>query len=296
MNEDKKQSGIPRVSVLMTVYNAAPFLKESIGSILAQTFSDWELVIVNDGSTDESASILSAYQDHRIRVFSFEKNIGRTPALRYGFDRARAEYIAVMDADDIAYPSRLARQADFLDQHSTVVMVAGWQELMGMDGQRKGGFEPPSTKQELYDCLGETNVLGHSTLMYRKKAVSAVGGYPSRYVVAQDFALILLLAQYGEIAVIGEYFLKVRLFPGSMMRSGKYNLIMAQEDLELKRQAGKILPLSARGRKLNRMAIAKCELRCGRLLLTRGRFLSAIKMIVAGFFHLILLKISVRDE
>src|SRR3972149_9086486 len=105
---------MPMVSVLMTIYNAEPYLRAAIDSLISQTFPDWELIAVENGSTDGSLSVLKDYADPRVRVFQQKKNIGRTPALRFAFDQARGDYVAVLDADDISSPDRLARQVAFL--------------------------------------------------------------------------------------------------------------------------------------------------------------------------------------
>ena len=107
----------PRVSVLMTIYNAEPYLKEAIDSIVAQTFGEWELIAIENGSSDGSRAILDSYQDERIRCFCLPENIGRTPALRYAFEQAGGEYIAVLDADDVSHPERFKKQVEYLDQH-----------------------------------------------------------------------------------------------------------------------------------------------------------------------------------
>ena len=274
----------PRVSVLMTVYNAAPFLRESIGSVQAQSFSDWELVIVDDGSTDASASILAACTDPRIKIFSFARNIGRTPALRYAFDHAAGEYIAVLDADDRSHPARLKRQVEFLDRQQDVVLVGSWAEHIDKRGAVTGTWEPPVKTDALNDLTGWRDPFVHSSVMFRKKEAAAAGGYPEEYVYAQDFALILQLIQKGKAAIIGEHLCQLRMGDGSMTFSGKYRLAIAREELSLMRYAGKILPLSPEGRYLNRRAAAKGEFRYGRALFLQGRLFAGIGGMARGLF------------
>jgi len=108
---------MPKVTVLMPVYNAEKYLKEAIGSILGQSFSDFEFLIINDGSTDSSVKIIKSYDDPRIRFIANEKNLGVIPTLNKGFALAQGEFIARMDADDISLPKRLELQADFMDKH-----------------------------------------------------------------------------------------------------------------------------------------------------------------------------------
>src|SRR3990172_57674 len=139
---------MPMVSVLMTIYNAEPYLRAAIDSLISQTFPDWELIAVENGSTDKSMSVLKDYSDHRVRVFPLEKNIGRTPALRLAFEQARGDYIAVLDADDISAPDRFARQVEFLDQHTDVALVASWAQQIDEHGKVFDVFEPPANQEE----------------------------------------------------------------------------------------------------------------------------------------------------
>lgn len=275
----------PRVSVLMTIYNAAPFLRESLDSLMAQSFPDWELIAVENGSTDESPRILASYGDPRIRVFSFAENIGRTPALRHAFDQARGEYIAVLDADDMAYPERFARQAAFLDSHSETVLVGSWARQINVKSQVFNTWEPPTDSDALHECLGWIDPIVHSSAMFRRAAAVKAGGYPAAYVYSQDFALILALALQGRLAVIGEHLCKVRIFNGTMSSSSRYRMEVAREGLLLMRHAGRVLPLSKSAQNRNRCSVAKYEIRCGLALYRRGEIFSGLKMMVGAFWH-----------
>lgn len=275
-------SPAPRVSILMTVYNAEPYVRESINSLVAQTFLDWELIAVDDGSMDASLSILKDYSDPRVRVFPLTKNIGRTPALRFAFDQARGDYIAVLDADDISSPDRLARQVEFLDQHSDVALVASWAQHIDEHGKVFDVFEPPSNQEELQDCLGWTNPIVHSSAMYRRQLAQAVGGYPEDIVWAQDFGLILALAQRAKVAMIADYLCQLRVLAASMTRSKKNQILVAAEAILLFRRAADTLQLSTKARRLNRRAIATAEIKLGIASLRNNSFWVGIKMILHG--------------
>ncbi|MEI8011087.1 MAG: glycosyltransferase family 2 protein [Candidatus Omnitrophota bacterium] len=250
---------IPRVSVLMTIYNTASFLRQSIESLLAQSFTDWELIALENGSTDDSPSILLSYADPRIRVFSFSKNIGRTPGLRHAFDQARGEYIAVLDADDVSRYDRLTRQVAFLDAHPETVLVGAWAEHMDEQGRVFDRWEPPADPGKLLDIIARRNPIVHSSAMYRRSQALCAGGYPLAYTYAQDFALILALARQGQVTVIPEHLCRLRVFPGSMTRSGEYYLTFLREELALLKYAGKTLSFSLTGRVINILKVLKCQ-------------------------------------
>ena len=272
----------PRVSVLMTIFNAERYLEEAIDSVLTQQFSDWELIAVDDGSTDQSTEILLALDDPRVRVFVLPKNIGRTPALRYAFEQARGEYIAVLDADDIAFQGRLVRQVEFLDNHAEVVFVGSWTEIIDEAGLRICTLEPPTDSEKLIDCLGWANPMVHSSAMYRSAAASKVGGYPEEFAYAQDIALVQLLSQHGKLAIIDQVLCRWRTSPQSLTSSRRNRLIIACEQVALWRYAAQSLPLSSQARRLNRLAIAKAEVRYGLVMLEDKTVLLALGNIFRG--------------
>ena len=123
---------IPRVSIIMPVYNTAPYLKEAVDSILNQSFSDFEFIILDDASQDVSASILDSYSDSRIMRYTSDKNIGLANILNIGLDMARGEYIARMDSDDISLPFRLQTEVDYLDSHPKIDLVSCGMQQFGL--------------------------------------------------------------------------------------------------------------------------------------------------------------------
>ena len=283
MMEAPQDKSTPRVSVLMTIFNAEAHLKEAIDSIITQAFSDWELIAVDDGSTDQSTEILSTYDDPRVRIFVFPENIGRTPALRYAFERARGEYIAVLDADDVALPERLGREVEFLDNHADVVLVSSWIQIVDERGLIIGTSEPRMNSKELHDSLGWANPTAHSAMMYRSDAASKVGGYPEEFAYAQDRELVVALAQYGKLAIIKEFLCQWRISPKGMTSSRENRLLNAYENLMSWRYALRLLPLSARARSLNRLATARAEIRYGLVLLMDKTDFSGFAQILKGF-------------
>ena len=272
----------PRVSVLMTIYNADPYLKEAIDSILTQKFSDWELIAVDDGSTDQSTEILSTYDDPRVRVFTLPENTGRTPALRYAFEQVRGEYIAVLDADDVALPGRLARQVEFLDNHDEVVIVGSWVQIIDETSRITSTLELPTNSEEIHDCLGWATPMAHSSVMYRSAVASKVGGYPEEFAYAQDLALMQALAKNGRLANIDDFLCQWRVSTKSMTHSGRYRLLIPCEQLKLYRDAVEFLPLSARARRLNHLVTAKAEVKYGFAMLREKTVFAGLGNILRG--------------
>lgn len=270
----------PRVSVLMTVYNAAPWLREAIDSILDQTYPEWELIVIENGSSDASPDILASYSDPRLRVVGLRENMGRTPALRHAFDLARAEYIAVLDADDVAEPTRFAKQVAFLDSNSEVAVVGTWALRIDGDGDEVGRWSPPTDSTQLRDELGFSNPIVHSAAMYRAAMARDVGGYPPEYPYAQDSALWLRLAERAPIAMIGDYLSRHRTLPGGMTRSKESRVIVSRDSLSLLEYAAQHLPLAPWARRRNREERTIAECRYGIALLRTHRFGPAFRVLV----------------
>jgi glycosyltransferase involved in cell wall biosynthesis len=266
----------------MTIYNADPYLRIAIDSIIAQSYPDWELIAVENGSTDTSMSVLKNYSDSRVRVFPLEKNIGRTPALRFAFDQARGDYIAVLDADDISSPDRLARQIEFLDRHPDVALVGSWGQHIDEHGKVFDVFEPPSNQEQLKDCLGWTNPIIHSSAVYRRQLAQEVGGYPADIVWAQDLGLTLALAQRAKIAMIPDYLCQLRVLTASMTRSKKNKILIASESLLLFKRAADTLQLSPKARRLNRRAMAIAEIKLGVAILKTDSVRAGLEMVLNG--------------
>lgn len=274
---------VPRVSVLMTVYNAAPWLREAIDSVVSQTYTEWELVVIENGSTDASPEILASYSDSRIHVIRVHENMGRTPALRHAFDLACAEYIAVLDADDVAEPTRFAKQVAFLDTNTDVSVVGSWARRIDGEGREVGRWTPPTDSAQLHDELGYENPIVHSAAMYRATMAREVGGYPPQFPYAQDSALWLRLAARSRIGMIGEYLSCHRTLPSGMTRSKNARVIVSRDSLALLEYAAEHIPLSESARRRNREERTIAECRYGIALLHTRRVGAGLRLLFRAF-------------
>jgi len=266
----------------MTVYNAGPYLREAIESILGQDFFDWEAIIVENGSTDASPAIIGEYSDSRLRVFSMGKNIGRIAALRFAFDQVRGEYIAVLDADDVASPDRFAKQVALLDREVEVALVGSWTQFIDENGEVFDEFKPPVTERELQDSLGWLNPIVHSSAMYRTELARRVGGYSPDFAWGHDFALTLALAQGAKIAMIDKFLCQLRVLATSMTRSPETQLLVANENLLLFQRARKQLFLDENGLRLNGRSVAFAKILLGIAMIKNGSIFEGLAMIVCA--------------
>ncbi len=208
----------PTISVLLPVYNAELYVDEAIKSVLAQTFDDFELLVLDDGSTDRSLLILREYEakDRRVRVFSRE-NRGLVASLNELIAKARGRYLARMDADDICMPDRFKNQAAFLDSFPDHVLVGGWIELMNAAGQPIGVLRSPTSHEDIDRThLSGYSSIWHPTAMVRRFAIINAGCYRSEFMHAEDLDLWLRLAELGKLANLRQVVLRYRLHAGSV--------------------------------------------------------------------------------
>jgi len=218
----------PEISVVMSVYNGAQHLRESMDSILSQEGVDLEFIVVNDGSTDNSGKILDEYaqKDNRVRVFH-QKNQGLTKALITGCAQVRGKYIARQDAGDISLPRRLISQKKALDKNPEVVFVSCWTEFFGPEWEPlyvvKGTSQVSSSSYILKDEQNGmfTGPTAHPSVMFRKQGYWAVGGYRKEFYYAQDWDLWYRLAEAGKFLIVPEILYRFHLMPGSLSGRSK---------------------------------------------------------------------------
>jgi glycosyltransferase involved in cell wall biosynthesis len=205
----------PRVSIVMAVYNGQAHLKEALDSLLDQTFTDFEVVLVNDGSTDDTHDIITSYTDSRIHLHDNPKNLGLIASLNTGLALAKGEYIARMDADDVALPARLERQVKFLDTHPHIGVCGTWIKTLGAGREYIERF--PVTHAEITSRLLFTNALAHPTVMFRAEiARNHHLTYSADYPHAEDYAFWVAWSKVTQLANLPEVLLRYRIHPNQI--------------------------------------------------------------------------------
>ncbi len=195
-----------KVSVVMSVYNDSAHLKEALESVLNQTFFDFEFLITDDGSTDESSKILDEYaaKDARVKVLH-QTNIGLTKTLNSSIKKASGIYIARMDSDDVSLPNRLVEEVKFLDSHSEVAAVSCFAKVIDAEGKEIGEHRPGVAHEEIKKLIFFSGQLCHPAVMFRKDAFLALGGYDENFRYAQDLELWFKFIAKYKVANIPEF-------------------------------------------------------------------------------------------
>lgn len=206
----------PVVSVVTAVYNGADYLPECLESILAQSFSRFEMLVVDDASTDETARLVEEFarRDARVHLLRNRRNLGRAVSRNRALEVARGKYVAILDGDDVALPHRLEAQVDFLDRRPGIFLVAGRAERVTEAGEFLKLSELIGDEKKLRSELGRRNMLIHSTVMFRRDPGTA---YREKFAYAQDYDLFLqVLARGDRIQMMGATVARYRHNPSAV--------------------------------------------------------------------------------
>lgn len=211
MAEDLK---VPKISVIMPLYNGEKYLKEAIDSILNQTYSDFELLLINDASTDSTETIINSYHDYRIVYIKNEENLGLIKTLNKGLDLAKGEFIARMDQDDISLPERFEKQIAILEKNPEIGVCGTWFTLF-RENQKDWAVEHPESNDSIKIGLLTSCLIGHPTVMMRKKAI-ANHKYDTDYQASEDYELWTRLIRITQFYNIQESLLQYRFHDTNM--------------------------------------------------------------------------------
>lgn len=199
----------PKISVLTAVYKSAELICPAIESVLNQTFDNFEWVIINDATPDNSIEIIESYNDPRIKIYHNDTNIGLAASLNKGLDLCTGEYIARMDTDDVCYPNRFEQQVKFMESHSEIAIAGSW---VNLTGEKKGVWKTPVKHEEIQCKLIFNSAIAHPTVMMRKVIIEKYGfRYDERLRRIQDYDLWVRASQIVKLANIPEVLLDYRI-------------------------------------------------------------------------------------
>ncbi len=229
----------PMVTVLMPVYNAGRYLGPAIESILQQTFRDFELLIVNDASTDGCEEILRSFSDNRIRVLENKNNLGLANSLNRGLQVAAGEFIARQDADDLSHPKRLESQVQFLRAHPDIALVGTQAIIIDESGRYKRVLldRPHEHIAIKWDLLFDNSFV-HTSVMFRKTIVrDNLGGYDPSYAACEDYELWSRVAEVCHVANLSHHLVSHRMHSSSKREGTQHSVKMQDLTKVVKRNA-----------------------------------------------------------
>lgn len=212
----------PRVTVLLAVHNGEPYVRDAVGSMLAQTYGDFEFVIVDDASTDTTIATIESFDDDRIRLLRNETNLGQVPSLNRGLRAAHGEIVVRIDADDVSAPSRIERQIEVLDANPRVGLVGSWMRLVDERGRRVGALH--KSLADYVDFVFHTLIMrvwvSHPAAAYRRAPAVALGGYDETTGPSEDKDLWRRLALEGwDARIVPEELVAYRLHDAQLSQT-----------------------------------------------------------------------------
>ena len=233
----------PLISIIIPTYNRADLLPEAVRSVIAQTFTDWELIVMDDSSTDNTEVIVDdfAQRDGRIRYFRHPKNVGIARNRNEGLAQAKGKLIAMLDSDDVWLDhDKLRMQAEYLASHPDCVLVGTFASVIDTEGRDIGTFEFATDDASIRAKMLARNQFVQSSLLYRKIPAMQVGGYDSSYTVADDYDLWLKMGSEGSLANIPRYATGYREHGGGITKTRR--VLAAREHLAIIRRHKKAYP------------------------------------------------------
>lgn len=265
-------STIPKVSVIIPAYNSARFLKEAIGSVFAQTYGDYEIIVIDDGSTDNTKEVLAPYLG-RIK-YIYQQNQGASSARNTGIRHSQSEYIAFLDADDIWLPEMLRIQVDYLNHNQKIALIyslALWIDVNGKPLNKKNRLKRSLPAGDVFNILYVRNfIITPSSVMIRKRILDIVGSFDESLTHAEDHELWLRIAREFKVFGIAKYLCKHRDTPQSLSKRNKENgfkcnIRVIEKYYKLSQDLGR--PIS---HALYKMAIGRFFFRVGKYHLAQG--------------------------
>ena len=234
----------PTLTVLLAVYNGEKYLRESLDSVLAQTFRDFEFLIIDDGSTDKTLSILQEYEakDSRIRLIS-RPNKGLTNTLNEGLSLARGEFLARMDADDFCQPDRFEKQVAYLREHPDCLLVGSRVQVIDPEGSPIRLMCDETTHEQIDAAhLNRQWPIVHPAVTMRMSGLRQIGGYRNMYNTLEDLDVFLRLAEIGKLANLPDVLLKYRQHFASVTHSREVQQMQIREAIYSEARARRGLP------------------------------------------------------
>lgn len=223
----------PKVTVLTTVYNGLPFIKEAIESVLSQTYTDYEYLIIDDASTDNSVECIMSYKDPRIRFIQNQKNLGVSNTFNKALATIKTPYVVRLDQDDVSLPNRLVEQISYLEKNPEISVVSSWEIIIDSSGKKIRNIKGQINNYGVF--LGKVllglSPIWHPSLAFRKKDLDSIGGFKTGYKMAEDFEVTSNFAiSRLNAAIIPNFHLLVRFHSTSQSAQdfGKQAFVMSK--------------------------------------------------------------------
>ena len=221
-----------KVSILMTFFNEEKFIQRSLKSLINQSFRNWEAIVIDDCSTDNSADIIKKFKDQRIKYFKLQQHKGRTSALNFGLQKCKGRFISILDADDFYFKNKLKKQIKLLKKDKEIKFLASWGKLIDSEGKKITIFKTPKNIEKIKKKLFTTNIIGHSSVIYDKNFAEKNNLIPYKYDYAVDYELTLKFLKITKVHVIPESLVAFTFRGDSVSYLNKNKIKVIKDDLK----------------------------------------------------------------
>lgn len=236
----------PLVSILINCYNSANYISRAINSVINQTYNNWELIIWDDGSTDNTVNIIKNFKDDRIRLFLQEKNLGLCKSRLNVIEKINGSLVSILDADDYFESEKISKQINVFKNKKDVALCTTWTKFYDENLSIKKIFKSDLNNNDLKKKLLFHNIIPHSSIMYKKEAAIEVGWYSKNYEYSQDYDLTLKLIQKNDIHLIKEHLTNIIQPKDNMSNSPYFKKIRIEENLKLLKNNLKFFEISSK--------------------------------------------------
>jgi glycosyltransferase involved in cell wall biosynthesis len=223
----------PKVTVVIAVYNGSSYVLQAIRSILNQSYKQFEIIIVNDNSTDNTKKIIKNIKSSKIKLINLNKNLGPYKCLDIGFKKARGKYIAILDSDDLAHRNRLSAQTKILDNETGTALVASWYTKIDQKNKIIEKVKMPPSDKGLFDISFPcNNLICNSSVMFRKRILKKIKYFDNNFFYSNDYNFFLRVFVKYKIKVIKKFYVFYRVHDNQMSQSKKLIKIICKENLK----------------------------------------------------------------
>ena len=250
----------PKVSVLMNCYNSERFIEKSIRSVINQTYKNWELIIWDDGSKDNTYKIVSSFKDKKIKIFRNKKNLGLGTSRIKAQKKLKGDYIAILDSDNVFMKSKLNKQVQEFKKNKNISFVATGYSLIDSNDKKTGHYDI-SLNKNFISYLCTSNIFAHSSIMYKKKIAKKVGWYSKKLEYAQDYDLTMKLLRKYNCKLIRERLVKIRDHSNNMSTITELKLTRLEEKIFILKKIPKHFKLNKEDINNNKNEIILTEIK-----------------------------------
>ena len=275
----------PLVSILLNCYNAEKFISKAIESVLNQTYDNWELIVWDDGSTDNTLEIVKRFKNEKILIYENKENLGLGKSRIAATKKLKGELISIIDADDFFHNDKILKQVEVFKKNKNISICSTWTKILDNNFKLHRIFATQMSNDQLKNRLNFINTIPHPSIMYKRKDAEEVGWYTDNLEYAQDYDLTLKLINKGDIHIIKEYLTTVFQPDNNMSKSVLLKETVLRENILISRNILKTKNFNDKELKLLNSIIIIYTLKLNFHLLKKGNLKSTISLFKILFFN-----------